>query len=436
MIATPNKERAASRTTMDRAADDGTSRAPARKRCVVVGASVRAFVESLARAGWMAHAADLFCDLDLAATAIEAVRLGEAGIASYPDGIPGVVSSFPQAACVYTGALENHPDVIAAIAAARPLAGCAADSIRRVRDPTALAAVVRDAGARFPETHPSPTGLPTDGSFLVKPRRSAGGRGVRHWRGGRLDRADRDVVWQRFIGGDCRSASYVARQGRARLVGSSHPLAGAIWCGGRPFAYGGSVDAPLGGLSDRLRQTFERLGTAVAAAFELTGLFGIDAIVDASGDVHVLEINPRPTASMELVERATGWSVAAAHLAACGRCAEPPDGVAATDIWAKAIVITPDTVSSASSLAETIAALSADWSAADGMAAVADIPHAGERPRPGAPLVTVFARDDTHERVVAKLHQRVLHLRRSAADGVNPRDAAPAGVPRLRGNTA
>lgn len=436
MIGTCNKERAASRTTMGRAADDGRTRAPVPKRCVVVGASVRAFVQSLARVGWLAHAADLFCDVDLVETALEVVRLGEAGIASYPDGIPGVVSSFPEAACVYTGALENHPDVIAEIAAARPLAGCSADSIRRVRDPTLLATVVRDAGSRFPETHATPTGLPTDGSFLVKPRRSAGGRGVRHWRGGRLDRAGRDVVWQRLVHGDCRSASYVARRDGTHLIGSSLPLAGADWSGGRPFAYCGSVDAPLDGLPDGLRATFERLGTAVAAAFELKGLFGIDAIVDAAGDVHVLEVNPRPTASMELIERATGWPVAAAHLAACGCGAAPPDGVAATEIWAKAVVLTPDPVSSASSLAEAIATFGAGWSAADGMAAVADIPPADEPPAPGTPLVTVFARAETHARAVATLRQRVIDLRRAAAAGLSPRDAAQAEAPRPRGNTA
>ena len=436
MTGIPNKERAASGTTMGKALASDASREPAAKRCVVVGATARAFVESATRLGWVAHAADLFGDADLAATAVEVVRLGAAGVAPYPDGIPSVVSSFPEGVCVYTGALENHPDVIAAIAAVRPLAGCSADAIRRVRDPAALAAVVRDVGVRFPDTHPSPTGLPTDESFLVKPLRSAGGRGVRPWRGGGPDLTDRDLVWQRFVHGDCRSASYVARNGAAQLVGSNRPLTGASWSGGRPFAYCGSVDGPLDGLPDELRQTFERLGAAVAAAFGLTGLFGIDVIVDAAGEVHVLEVNPRPTASMELLERSTGWSVAAAHLAASGWCAEPRRGGAPGEVWAKAIVYAPTTVTSASSVAEIIAALADRWTAADGLAAVADIPRADEQPAPGAPLVTVFARGDTHDRAVATLRQRVLLLRRSAAQDVSPRAAAPSEGWRTRGNTA
>ena len=402
---------------------------------MVVGASTRSFVESATRIGWMAHAADLFGDVDLAAAAVEVVRLGAAGVASYPAGIPAVVAAFPEAVCVYTGALENHPDVLATIAAVRPLAGCSADAVLRVREPTALAAAVRDAGLRCPDTFRSPAGLPTDGSFLVKPLRSAGGRGVRRWHGGRPDRAGQDVVWQRYVHGVCRSASYVARAGRARLVGSSRALAAARWCGSRDFAYCGSIDVPTDHLPDRLRRSFERVGAAVAATFGLTGLFGIDPVVDATDEVHVLEVNPRPTASLELVERATGWSVAAAHLAACGWGEEPPGLGGAGGIWAKAILSTPPTASAAS-VAEAIATLAVRWTAEDGLSSVADIPRADERPSPGAPLVTVFARGDTPDRAVETLRRRVLLLRRSIAGGLSLRAAAPSAALPPRGSTA
>jgi len=414
MVASPNKQRTATRTPMGHAAHHGASQKPVPKRCVVVGASVRAVVESAVRAGWVAHAADLFADADLIATAIEVVRLGAAGGHAYPHGIPAVVASFPDAVCFYTGALENHPDVLAAIASKRSLAGCSAAAVRRVRDPRAVAAVVRAAGLRFPETFATPDGVPTDGSYLVKPRRSAGGRGVRPWHGARRGPAAADCLWQRLVAGVSRSASYVARAGTARLIGSSLALPDAGWCGGRPFAYCGSIDAPLERLPDRLQRSFERLGAAIAAAFDLTGVFGIDVIEDIGGDVHVLEVNPRPTASLELVERATGWSVAAAHLAASGWGTEPRGGAAADGIWAKAIAYAPPTVTAAA-VADTLAVLADRWTAADGLSAVTDVPRPDEPPAPGAPLVTVFARGDTAAQAVATLRDRVRELRRSIA---------------------
>lgn len=414
MVATPNKERAAACTPMGHAAHHGPSREPAPKRCVVVGASARAFVESAARAGWAAHAADLFADADLIATASAVVRLGVPGGPAYPHGLPGVVASFPEAVCIYTGALENHPEVIAEIARTRPLAGCSAAALRRVRDPLAVAVVVRAAGLRFPDTCAAPDGLPTDGSYLVKPRRSAGGRGVRPWLGALRGPAAADCVWQRLIPGVSRSASYVARAGTARLVGSSLALPDAGWCGGRPFAYRGSIDMPLDRLPNGQRRSFERLGAVIAAAFDLTGLFGIDMIEDAAGEVHVLEVNPRPTASLELVERATGWSVAAAHLAASGWGEEPNDGATAEGIWAKAIVSTPPTATAAA-ITDTLAGLADRWATTDGLPAVADVPRPDEPPIPGAPLVTVFARGDTAAHALATLRERVLALRSSIA---------------------
>ena len=435
MVATPNKERAALRTTMDHASAAAAAQPPETRRCVVVGATARAFVASAVRAGWAAHAADLFADDDLAATAAEVVRLGPGAAAAYPDGIPDVVAAFPEAPCVYTGGLENHPDVIAAIASLRPLAGCSADAVRRARDPAMIAAIVREAGLHFPEWRVTPSGLPRDGSFVVKPRRSAGGRGVRRWRGGTVAPARGDCLWQRFVPGESRSASYVARAGQARLVGASRQLAGLRWCGARTFAYCGSVDVPLDSLSDRLRGSLERVGRALAAALGLEGLFGVDLIMDSRDGLHVLEINPRPTASLELVERATGWSVAAAHLSAFGWCADPPQGHASPGIWAKAIAYAPRGAT-ADAVAGAIADCAARWASADGLPAIADVPGSAEPPRPGAPLMTVFARGDTSAAALAALRRRVCDLRRLAVARVSPRAAAPSASRRRRGSTA
>ncbi|MFM7160166.1 MAG: DUF1553 domain-containing protein, partial [Planctomycetaceae bacterium] len=43
------------------------------------------------------------------------------------------------------------------------------------------AEIIRDAGLSFPETRLSPRGVPVDGTFLVKPLASAGGRWIRPW---------------------------------------------------------------------------------------------------------------------------------------------------------------------------------------------------------------------------------------------------------------
>ena len=55
-----------------------------------------------------------------------------------------------------------------------------------------------------------------------------------------------------------------------------------------------------------------RLGNILAEQFELMGLFGVDFVLEGER-VWSLEVNPRYTASVEIVERFTGVSAIAKH---------------------------------------------------------------------------------------------------------------------------
>jgi len=398
-------------------------------RCIVAGASARAFAASASRAGWLVHAADIFGDTDLRAVAVESVR-----VTDYPRDLPATVARFPVASVVCTGALENHPDVIEALGRDRPLAGCDAAAIRGVRDPVRLAAVVRAAGFAFPDTRAAASGLPTDGSYLVKPRASAGGRGIAPWRGTLGDAVGDHLLWQRRIVGRPWSAAWIACRGRAVLVAASRSLRGGDWCGCRRFTYCGSIDVPLATLPAEGRRALETLGSALAGTFDLVGAFGCDMIVTPAGVAHVLEVNPRPTASMELVERASGWSLAAAHLdaATAAREARPPG--AASCIWGKAIVFAPR-CPRPDAVAGVVAAAAA-WTAADGLPAIADVPAVDEPCVPAGPLVTVFARGATGGAVAAVLRARVRILRALASADVSPPDAGACSPRPRRGRTA
>ena len=59
-------------------------------------------------------------------------------------------------------------------------------------------------------------------------------------------------------------------------------------------------------LRPRLQSALTHLGGQLAAKHDLRGLFGVDAILDSSNDIRPVEVNPRYTASVEILERATG----------------------------------------------------------------------------------------------------------------------------------
>lgn len=379
-----------------------------------VGASVRGFAQSAARAGWRVHAVDLFGDADLRACA---ASFTSAAAGRYPDDLPDLVTRLPAGPWCYTGGLENHPHVVERIAAIRPLAGVGGSALRAVRDPLLLGPAVRAAGLGFPDTRTAPDDLPVDGSVLVKPRASAGGRGIAVWRGGPWSHAAEAWVWQRRVAGASWSVAFVCTATAARPWGLSRQLVGRRWCGAGRFAYCGSLGYPLARLEADQRDRLERLGDVLVGGFGLLGLVGVDVIVDAAGDLHVIEVNPRPTASMELVERATGCSLALAHLAACGRAPSPRAERPAAGTWGKAVLFAREEVRFDARCAAALTALAARWAAVDGAAPIADLPHDDTLIHAGRPLLTVFARADDAPAALRRLRERAAAVAAAVSAG-------------------
>ena len=138
----------------------------------IVGASTRAAAASAVRSGFQPLAADLFADADLRRIATTT------RISPYPEGFVDWLRAVEPPAWMYTGALENHPELVDQMAWIAALLGNPGDVLTRVRSPWVLADVLRRAGLSFPETRASADGLPQDGSWLVKSYRGASGSGV------------------------------------------------------------------------------------------------------------------------------------------------------------------------------------------------------------------------------------------------------------------
>jgi len=400
-----------------------TSRRPDGHDLIAVGASVRAFACSAARAGWTVHAADLFGDADLRAVAATTLAAGMCGGLRYPHSLVAAAAELPPAPWCYTGGLENHPDVIATIAAQRPLLGASAAATRAIRDHAWLADVLRPTGVGFPDTFTTPAHVPRDGTYLVKPRASAGGRGIAVWDRTSDDRDPGAHVWQRRVPGESWAAAFVVRRdGEARLWGVSRQLVGLDWCHARPFAYCGSLDVPLRLVPPLVRTSLDRLGQALAGAcgpLGLVGLVGVDAVVDQAGDVHAIEINPRPTASMELIERSTGDSLAVAHVTACGGpVPTTPRMSPQAALWGKAVLCAPhDVVIDARSGTRLELACPPLTAAEEAWPVLADIPCAGTTIPRRAPLLTIFAAADTHAAVLDRLQQRTAAIDTALSTG-------------------
>jgi predicted ATP-grasp superfamily ATP-dependent carboligase len=201
------------------------------------------------------------------------------------------------------------------MAHARPLLGNGGQALRRVRDPWKLAAALARGGFAMPEMRRSAAGLPRDGTWLRKAVRSAGGVQTSAWDAGNDAPASaRGWYFQRRVEGLACSAVYVMAGGRAALLGATRQLVGESWTGASGFRYCGSI-GPLP-LDERLHTSLARLGDCLAGEFKLRGLVGVDFLLSGQ-TVWPIEVNPRYTASVEVLERSLGIAAISWHVDAC-----------------------------------------------------------------------------------------------------------------------
>ena len=309
-------------------------------RILVAGGSVRAAAASTLRGGWEPVCSDFFADADLRQMArVEPVE-------HYPAGLTEVTKRLPPMPWIYTGGLENCPDLVAGMSERHSLWGNDADTLRRIRDPFFLAETLHRAGLPALEVrHSAPVDV--DGAvWLSKPLDGSGGRGITVCGlspvddqvptappqaqtlhsprspvpsnpypltgegrvGGKVEvspGSDTQLAptnahyFQRYVAGESISALFLAWPGQTRLLEMTAQLEGLAEVHAPPFAWCGNI-APLV-VPPEVRECVAAIGRTLAEAGELRGLFGCDFIL-AGGIPWLTEVNPRYTGSVELVE--------------------------------------------------------------------------------------------------------------------------------------
>ncbi len=231
----------------------------------------------------------------------------------------------------------------------RALWGNRSDVLRRVRDPKALVAAFAKRGIRAPRVIDAEeaVSLPRAGErWMLKPRVSGGGHGVRVWSPG--EPVPPGHYLQEFVEGTSGSVIFVAAGGRGVVLGITRQLVGDRAFGSSGFRYCGNILLE----PDDVVPHAVALVDAVAAEFSLVGVGSIDVIASEHG-LQPVEVNPRWSASMELVERARGISMFAIHADACvkgelpatvvNRSLEPPAIHGKAIVFARQDVVIGDT---------------------------------------------------------------------------------------------
>lgn len=284
---------------------------------LIAAFSGRSLAQSARRAGYRPLVVDAFGDLDTQDAAEDFRVLDGAmqtGFRTKP--LIAALTELSQSArsapigLVLGSGFEDKPRLVAALASRFNLLGSGAATYKACKDPQSFFGVLDRLGIPHPETRTSPPADPA--GWISKRIGGSGGRHIRACHGPQAAKPRR--YFQKLLDGDRISAGAVfTRQGSAisltrQWISPSDE---------HPFRFGGCVSMP--DVDERLSDEISRAVRAVAADLDLRGMASFDFLVppapggrlaerEAPGadknsrTPHLLEINPRPGASLDVLD--------------------------------------------------------------------------------------------------------------------------------------
>ncbi|MBK3732173.1 ATP-grasp domain-containing protein [Azospirillum brasilense] len=282
---------------------------------VVAALSARALAAAARRAGRRPAAVDLFADRDTAQIADPCLRLDSDTLRLDPAALRDALArpDLRDLPLVYGAGVEDDPTLLARLAEDHPLMGNRAEVVARVKDPFRFAATLDRLGVPTP-----PVASAWDGSSGDHLRKRIGGSGGAHITPATAGDAGPGWYVQRRVAGHAVSVLFLADGARAVIVGLSRQWTAPT--PESPYRYGGAAGPWR--CPERWTRILPALIDGLAAAFELVGLNSADFLV-IGPDFHLLEINPRPGATLDVFDRPPMPPLLGLHLDACaGRLPE------------------------------------------------------------------------------------------------------------------
>ncbi len=347
---------------------------------LLVGNTVRYLAQSARRAGIAVCGVDAYGDLDTRLACQRHRRSAGPG----PGALIGAVRDWEDASCAgwsYAAGFETAPDLLAQLVRRRRgLLGNEPGVLQHLARPQRFLQLLGELDIAHPRSLPVCPAEP--GGWLFKPAGRFGGQGVRL---AREPARDEPGFYQEFVKGPLCSLLFAANGRDARVIGFNRLLARYPAAG--DFRFAGAVSGLAPPASPR--RTMELAAQRLTRALGLRGVNGLDFVLRGGEEPLLLELNARPTASLDLYETALARGGLACHLDACrGRL---------PDVEAKAPVRGMRVVYARRALRMPVL----DWPSW-----ASDRPGAGERIGADAPLCTVHASGGDMDAVEARLRER------------------------------
>jgi len=365
------------------------------KAYLIAALTGRALAQSARRGSFRAVVLDLYNDLDTHRYAqhSRAVAQHEQGFdaAALLKAADELCPPQHCAGLVCGSGFEDQPQLLKQLAAGRPLYGNTADTVTRIKDPRQFFALLDELEIAHPEVRFAPP-RPACGWLAKK----IGGYGGTHVLPAAGRQPDGRHYYQKLESGRCMSATFLADGKKSYIIGFNEQWTTSA---GSPFSYAGAISHAK--LDAVLQAEIARKLDQLVQATGLAGLNGMDFLLRGNAYL-VLEINPRPCATMDLYDADCTESLFAWHLRACrGELPQAP-------LVTHKIMRGHAMVYAERALRIPLNMRFPEW--------VSDIPGADSHFAPGAPVCMVHAQGASAQQVKRLLMQRQAAIARAITE--------------------
>lgn len=260
---------------------------------LVIASSARLLAQTASVAGFKPLVIDLFADLDTQHYAEDFKQITSLHVQHLKPAVDYFIKSYQVDKVVYGSGFEHHPESLCYLNSCLSLLGNTPEVFINLHDKPAFFATLKHLAIPYPKVY---FNKPDEfEGWLIKPMRGQGGVGIKHCLG---EEVAADSYWQRYQKGKQYSVLFLADSLQVQVVGFNSQWTTCL-DDSHEFVFSGIINA----CDLKAEQQSQVVGwlKSLVPLFKLKGLNSLDFIND--GDCSwLLEINPRPPASMQLYE--------------------------------------------------------------------------------------------------------------------------------------
>ena len=248
---------------------------------------------------------DLFADLDMQGCAVDFKQIPSLAEKHLIPALDYFIEHYAVAQVIYGSGFEFYPESLRYLTSRLLVLGNPPDTFVKLHDKPTFFSSLDKLNIPYPDVcFDAPNSA---GAWLVKPLQGQGGLGIKRYYP--KDRTESAVYWQKYQAGTQHSVLFLADGQNVQIIGFNTQWVVPL-SENQEFVFSGIINSCA--LLNEQKELITAWLKKLVPVFALKGLNSLD-FIQADDKSLVLEINPRPSASMQLYDA----DLLSRHIKAC-----------------------------------------------------------------------------------------------------------------------